>query len=349
MLGRRQAGKAGQRGWQPPRRKREGWIAALMLSGVVCLAVLLAMPVQDTAGDTAPAYTVAAAAQSAPRETMLPSNVISGFPEGETGYTIAIQDKKLLGGLMLLVDEAHSVPEGFAAPASYSILQRAKGRIACRDTQATLAGDALDALDELFRHARYARHNNMVVFASARSEEQQRIALLDRMSELSRSMTFEEALAKAKYEVETPGCSEHQLPWCVDIRICSAWNALPDTATLEASAAGQWLLAHAWEYGFIQRYPGAGTDSHRAWHFRYVGKGHAAMMYALGTSFEEYLSLLREYGVLTLLDDTGKPSVTVICRQATEGETRFTLPLHGTVEAASYDNCGWALVSSLYQ
>lgn len=348
MLRRKQVCETGQRGWHPPRNERSHFSVACVLMGFVIMTVCMVVVTRHPTEPEPSAFTVAASKPVTTQKPALPSNVIQGFPSGETGYTIAIQEDRLKNGRMLLVNDTHPLPENFVPPASYNILQRAKGRIACRDAQAVLAGDAIDALDELFRNARYARHNNMVVFASCRSEEQQRIALMDRMSDLSRSMSFEDALAKVKVEIEIPGCSEHQLPWCIDIRICSAWNALPDETPLSASEAGRWLISHAWEYGFIQRYPDAGTDSHRAWHFRYVGKAHAAMVHALGASFEEYLLLMREYGVLTLLNDAGQPAVTVICQQARIGDTRFTLPLHGTVEDVSLDNCGWALVSCLY-
>lgn len=348
MLRRKQVCETGQRGWHPPRNERSHFSVACVLMGFVIMTVCMVVVTRHPTEPEPSAFTVAASKPVTTQKPALPSHVIQGFPSGETGYTIAIQEDRLKNGRMLLVNDTHPLPENFVPPASYNILQRAKGRIACRDAQAVLAGDAIDALDELFRNARYARHNNMVVFASCRSEEQQRIALMDRMSDLSRSMSFEDALAKVKVEIEIPGCSEHQLPWCIDIRICSAWNALPDETPLSASEAGRWLISHAWEYGFIQRYPDAGTDSHRAWHFRYVGKAHAAMVHALGASFEEYLLLMREYGVLTLLNDAGQPAVTVICQQARIGDTRFTLPLHGTVEDVSLDNCGWALVSCLY-
>lgn len=348
MLRRRVTDQCGQRGWRPTVKRRFP-LRTCMIAAAAVVIIAVAGASKSSAPAKKQVYAVSAAPAVEKKVFTLPANVRQGFAEGETGYTITMSEKRLMAGRMLLVDEAHPLPEAFTPPGSYGILHRTNGRVACRDAQATLAADALDALDEMFRHARYARHNNMVVFAASRSEEQQRNDLMDRMSALSRSMSFEAALAQAKQEIEMPGCSEHQLPWCVDIRLCTRWNALPDHTALQDSEAGRWLLAHCWEYGFIHRYPEAGVDSHRAWHFRYVGKGHAAMMRALSVSLEEYLSLMRTYGVLTLMNDAGKPSVTVLCQPMGEGEQRFTLPLHGTVEDASADNDGWAVVSCVYQ
>lgn len=334
-----------QQGYRPPARRR-GWCIAAATAGIV-LCVILAWPHPAPVKEQTVFYAVDAPAAAKPAYR-LPPRVIVGYPAGETTYTVAYSEKRLQNGLMLLVDEAHPVPQTLS-PDAVGILQRSGGRVFCRDTTAVLATEAIDALDDLFRHARYARHNTLVVFAAARSEEQQRSALIDRMTALSRVTTFEAALAQAKREVELPGCSEHQLPWCVDIRICDAWNAMPSSELLDASPAGQWLLAHCAEYGWIRRYPEADASSHRGYHFRYVGKGHAAMMDALGLPLEDYLSLLRVYGVLTLMDDAGAPAVTVIaCPVAQAGDTRMTLPLHGNVESVSGDNDGWALASCVY-
>ncbi|MBR4082251.1 MAG: M15 family metallopeptidase [Clostridia bacterium] len=333
-------------GYRPPVKRRR---IPLVIPVMIILLAVGTVLFRQTPEEVVPAaLQVTAAPVPAERKYVLPSNVLAGYPAGETTYTVSFTQQRLMAGMMLLVDEHHPVPDTLS-PVTAGILQRSGGRVSCRDTRAVLAPEAIDALDEMFRYARYARHNTLVVFAASRSEEQQRSALIDRMTALSRNMSFEAALAQAKQEIEVPGCSEHQLPWSVDIRICGTWNALPAQEPLSASEAGQWVLAHCHEYGFVQRYPGAETDSHRAYHFRYVGRGHAAMMHALGLPMEAYLLLLREYGVLTLLDDAGQPAVTVIASAMTPGrDTRMTLPLHGDTECVSSDNDGWALAACLY-
>lgn len=333
-------------GYRPPVKRRR---IPLVLPAMVIVLAVGALLLCQTPEEAVPAsLEVTTAPAPAKRAYVLPSNVLTGYPSGEMTYTVSFTQQRLMSGVMLLVDEHHPVPETLS-PVTAGILQRSGGRVSCRDARAVLAPEAIDALDEMFRYARYARHNTLVVFAASRSVEQQRSELIDRMTALSRSMSFEAALAQAKREIELPGCSEHQLPWSVDIRICGTWNALPAQEPLSASPEGQWLLAHCYEYGFVQRYPGAVEDSHRAYHFRYVGRGHAAMMHALGLPMEDYLLLLRKYGVLTLLDDAGQPAVTVVAaRMSSGGDTRMTLPLHGETECVSSDNDGWALAACLY-
>ena len=60
-----------------------------------------------------------------------------------------------------------------------------------------------------------------------------------------------------------------------------------------------WVLEHASDYGFIQRYPNDKVDKTGmeglSWHFRYVGAPHAAYMKANGLCLEEYLDTVRTH------------------------------------------------------
>ena len=82
------------------------------------------------------------------------------------------------------------------------------------------------------------------------------------------------------------GYSEHQTGLAVDI------NA--DGVTSTGEEVYTWLKEHAWEYGFILRYPDGktnitGTD-YEPWHYRYVGKDAAKVIHKKGISLEEYLA-----------------------------------------------------------
>ena len=60
------------------------------------------------------------------------------------------------------------------------------------------------------------------------------------------------------------------------------------------SAEEAWLLEHAHEYGFILRYPEGKKDitgfNPEPWHFRYVGREQAKLIYESGLCLEEYLA-----------------------------------------------------------
>ncbi|GAA1948087.1 M15 family metallopeptidase [Microbacterium aquimaris] len=71
-----------------------------------------------------------------------------------------------------------------------------------------------------------------------------------------------------------PGHSEHQAGLAADVVACDAGGCggLDDLA---GTPQGDWVAAHAWEYGFVVRYEDGFTDvtgySPEPWHLRYVG------------------------------------------------------------------------------
>lgn len=88
-----------------------------------------------------------------------------------------------------------------------------------------------------------------------------------------------------------PGHSEHQLGVGVDFR--TAGGGDPFTGDWQLTAAGKWMKAHAWEYGFVMSYPRGKIDvtcyDFEPWHFRYVGRELASSIHGSGLTPREYL------------------------------------------------------------
>lgn len=90
-----------------------------------------------------------------------------------------------------------------------------------------------------------------------------------------------------------PGYSEHQSGLAVDIfdtEDCRLEQCFGSTV------AGKWVAEHAWEYGFVMRYPEGKEDITgyiwEPWHLRYVGPELAAEMHQTGiTTLEEFFGL----------------------------------------------------------
>lgn len=120
-----------------------------------------------------------------------------------------------------------------------------------------------------------------------------------------RSYGFQESLynryvsqqgqAVADTQSARPGYSEHQTGLSVDVGSvghpeCAVEQCFADTAE------GKWLAAHAYEYGFIIRYPN-GKDAvtgyiYEPWHIRYVGTELATEMHTTGAvTLEEFFGL----------------------------------------------------------
>lgn len=90
-----------------------------------------------------------------------------------------------------------------------------------------------------------------------------------------------------------PGHSEHSTGLAMDVSgidgACAATDCFADTP--EAA----WLAEHAYDYGFIIRYPEGKEDitgyKYEPWHLRYVGVDAAREIRDLGLTLEEYTAL----------------------------------------------------------
>lgn len=109
------------------------------------------------------------------------------------------------------------------------------------------------------------------------------------------SLSYEEAKAIVETYSAIPGYSEHHTGLCVDLISSDMIELTNDFADKEAY---DWLLANAWKFGFILRYPedkvGVTGYSYESWHWRFVGRTHALAMLRSGMCFEEYLASMVE-------------------------------------------------------
>lgn len=90
-----------------------------------------------------------------------------------------------------------------------------------------------------------------------------------------------------------PGHSEHQTGLALDIMGENGdYNLFEDTKEF------QWMRKHAYQYGFILRYPKDGYDitgfKYEPWHYRYVGKDLASYLTKNNITLDEYY--FKKYG-----------------------------------------------------
>ena len=90
-----------------------------------------------------------------------------------------------------------------------------------------------------------------------------------------------------------PGTSEHQTGLAFDVSRTDRQNYLEQTFGTDPE--GQWLAAHAHEYGFIIRYP-ENKESvtgymYEPWHLRYVGKELAHELHTKSQTMEEFFGV----------------------------------------------------------
>lgn len=226
--------------------------------------------------------------------------------------TVSMQD--LLGDervtyvqSLLLVNGSHPLPDGFSAEISPYKDTDVLMNVCIQDSYAALAS----AIKERFGQTLYVR-------SSYRTAEEQQAEL------------------EADSEFAAPvGTSEHQTGLALDVY----FPYYAGMAILKTEA-GRWMNDHAWEYGFIVRYPVYGTDEtgfpFEPWHLRYVGAPHAEILSEGCLTLEEYIPML-EPGAFYCHGDY------LFSRQ--EGDIDIvTVPVHFRSAVISEDNAdGWIL------
>lgn len=118
----------------------------------------------------------------------------------------------------------------------------------------------------------------------------------------AQGMTDEQAKAATMTDMTEPGYSEHHTGLAMDI-VDKDWLATNPAWILDESygktKGGQWLDAHAREYGFIIRYPANKTKvtkiTYEPWHLRYVGSEVAAYMHKENLCLEEFVQEVKKW------------------------------------------------------
>ena len=139
------------------------------------------------------------------------------------------------------------------------------------------------ALQEMFDDMR-AEGVYPIVASGYRSEEEQQMLLEEKIQQYrDQGYSLKKAKEAALLRVADPGTSEHQLGLAVDIN--------QEGTRSTAAQVYAWLEQHAWEYGFILRYPEEKYHitgiTKEPWHYRYVGQTAAAEIYQRGITLEE--------------------------------------------------------------
>jgi len=174
--------------------------------------------------------------------------------------------------LLVLVNKYNQLPSQFG---QYNLVNMDRKYTLNDGKQYLLAGVAYDKYVEMWDAAKKEGLSMMVVSAY-RTENYQR-NLYNSKVRTSGKVYADNYSARA-------GHSEHQTGLAIDIGSTST--------SFEYSAEFKWLQNHAYEYGFILRYP-KGREwitgyAYEPWHYRFVGTNAARIIYEEGITFEEY-------------------------------------------------------------
>lgn len=182
---------------------------------------------------------------------------------------------------LILINKQHPVPEDYQFT-----LGTIKGSMRCDER-------IIEPLIQMFAAAK-EDGINLAVCSPYRDLERQQY-LFDRKMKnyIRQGMSYMDAYKTSSITVTLPGASEHQVGLAVDI-ICDSYVMLDEE--FENTEAGRWLKNHSWEYGFILRYPKGKEEitgiQYEPWHFRYVGKEAASVIYSEDITLEELVESL---------------------------------------------------------
>lgn len=185
----------------------------------------------------------------------------------EKGYDIEVKDGITYVAGLMIANKTYSLPSSYTAAGGKLVPEAEK---AFNEMKAAAAKEGIK-----FRY-----------FSGYRSYELQ-------TSLYNRYVKNDGKAAADRYSAR-PGHSEHQTGLAFDIT--------DDKYTMvegfKNTAAGKWLAANGWKYGFILRYPENGEEitgyMFEPWHFRYIGS-NAAAIYSSGFTLEEFLGITSVY------------------------------------------------------
>ena len=288
---------------------------------------------------------------------------LTSYPiEQQSARTVNRQEAMYNG--MLLVNEWHSRPLDFSEDTLIPARSGSGNAIRVHNNSVRLFPDAVNAWKELFTAAQVQKGYEYFMLGedAYRSYEDQQEIFNDQKTKLSRRYTDEDDLIEAtKRYVNFPGTSEFNTGLSAKVRLYLKGNAEVNAKDNDffSSEEGIWLYENSWKYGLVFRFPLAdypvkGTQdksyktgiSKRLRVFRYVGKGNAAAMQAMGFCLEEYIDYLTEHPHIAVFENgTLRYEIT---RQYVGDEDDFQVIVTGKNgvrnTVVSLDNMGCAVV-----
>lgn len=149
--------------------------------------------------------------------------------------------------------------------------------------------ETAQALSELFRAAEADGITTFILNSAYRDRATQQSFWDNR---LKKDPTYGDDVYANPVKTVPATASEHCTGLAVDI-LC---DSVPHgTSDYKDTREAKWLAEHAYQYGFILRYPDDKQSMtgvmFEPWHYRYVGKEAAAAIFESGLCLEEYLAL----------------------------------------------------------
>ena len=219
-------------------------------------------------------------AQPTPAPTAPPSTPY------QTPDLAVFADRMIEEPMTQLINQAYTLEEAYVPQNLVQISKHNRsGNLTLKNNRMEADSAAMAALNEMLAAAK-ADGVEEFYLASAYRTYGEQSTLWRRKREKYPSYGDDPAVPIA---VAPPGSSEHQTGQAFDLATLND-HTLDDT--FAETPQGQWLIAHAYEHGFILRYP-EGKETYTGivfepWHYRYVGKTLSHYLTAHGIVLEEF-------------------------------------------------------------
>ena len=185
----------------------------------------------------------------------------------------ALPDKDI-DGTLFLINRQNAVSELYVPPVR---------EVVANGMNQSMRDDAATALEEMFEAAKEDGVRLSVV-SGYRSYSKQATIYQRKVATTGSEEKADELVARA-------GTSEHQLGLAMDVSKNGSSSLNERFAETEE---GQWVYQNAYRFGFIVRYLEGYEEitgySYEPWHVRYVGREHAAAIYASQEPMEIYMT-----------------------------------------------------------
>ena len=190
-------------------------------------------------------------------------------------------------GYLLLVNSDHPLESTFVPEDLTDLVDTRSDRAAQQMTKS-----AAKALEAMYIEMRAEGYSDVSVTSGYRSyQRQDEIFNMYLNQNLSAGYDYDTAYAMVISDTALPGQSEHQSGLCCDMH-----NLSSASQAFKNQPVYTWLLENCWKFGFILRFPEDKEEvtkiTFEPWHYRFVGRYHAAKIHATGLALEEYIALL---------------------------------------------------------
>ncbi len=184
---------------------------------------------------------------------------------------------------LILVNKMHPIPDDYDFTLSNL------------DTWGQMDERVCDSMNQMISAA-HQDGIGLAVVSAYRSNSQQIDNFNKHISQyMSMGYSYSESYQKTSKYVTIPGTSEHEMGISADIL---SYDYMSMNQGFADTDSAEWLKEHAWEYGFILRYPEGKEDItgivFEPWHFRYVGIEAAYYITSNDLTLEEFIDLLNE-------------------------------------------------------